>query len=500
MFKKVISVIIICLMMVSTLTGCGVNELGYLNLSKEQSKISEYSIKNNSNLEISETLMGEKYNIDFEIEGVANVSNIESMYMSVDMLLKVNDIEVKKPINFKIVDNKIYVSKDVLLEVIKLSKLQDDIKGIEKVIQELYDNNLKDIEYILLTDLGATYKDVDSKEITDMAMNYLTTAFKGFDSKIIKKTSKGYSLELNFENILAFLKNISTYLSKNKELVFDETVKYVENLFKVMDVENLNEINQEDEDEDYSDKDDKDDKDDTDTDEEDEINQEDIDEIVEKLKENKQDFFDFIDEFALMLEQEETKEYIEMIKGSKIKQEVYKIGNTFNEKANIEVVFNGEEMVQFTSNTTITAKKVNKTSLTGKVVKLEDLQDMYEKVQNKVNPVKKMELEWYKGGSSADVYGERLEGNTDYDYQPFVIVEGRIYLPLRYISENFGEEVEWDNVNKKAYIIRANQKIDMTGLIKDSKTMIKVKDFEKLGYKIEYKEIDDLSIATIVRD
>ncbi|MDF2678141.1 MAG: hypothetical protein K0Q97_2481, partial [Bacillota bacterium] len=69
----------------------------------------------------------------------------------------------------------------------------------------------------------------------------------------------------------------------------------------------------------------------------------------------------------------------------------------------------------------------------------------------------------------------------------------------RYIGESFGEEVMWDNENKKAYVVRDNVKIDMTGVLVDSTTMVKVRDFEKLGYKIGFTQVNGLSTATIER-
>lgn len=57
----------------------------------------------------------------------------------------------------------------------------------------------------------------------------------------------------------------------------------------------------------------------------------------------------------------------------------------------------------------------------------------------------------------------------------------------------------WDNENKTAYIIRGEERIDMTGVLVDSITMIKVRDFEKLGYKIDYVQNEGLSIVTIIK-
>jgi len=95
-----------------------------------------------------------------------NLEDLESMYMSFDLLFNVNDMAIENPMNFKIVDNKVYVSKNSLLEVITLARiLESDSEA--KVMQEVYDNDLSDVDYILLTDLGDVYKDMSYKEMSD---------------------------------------------------------------------------------------------------------------------------------------------------------------------------------------------------------------------------------------------------------------------------------------------------------------------------------------------
>ncbi len=60
------------------------------------------------------------------------------------------------------------------------------------------------------------------------------------------------------------------------------------------------------------------------------------------------------------------------------------------------------------------------------------------------------------------------------------------YFPLRQIAEMFGEQVAWDKNAEKAYVIRGTQKIDMTGFLQNGRTYVKLRDFEKLGYLIDY--------------
>lgn len=72
------------------------------------------------------------------------------------------------------------------------------------------------------------------------------------------------------------------------------------------------------------------------------------------------------------------------------------------------------------------------------------------------------------------------------DYLDVKIIEDRTYLPMRAVAEKFGEQVAWDANARKAYVIKDGAKIDMTGTIIDNRTYIKIRDFEKIGYQVEW--------------
>ena len=68
------------------------------------------------------------------------------------------------------------------------------------------------------------------------------------------------------------------------------------------------------------------------------------------------------------------------------------------------------------------------------------------------------------------------------------LVDGSVYLPRRQLTENAGYEVSWDAETYKAYVTVDGEKIEMTGRLIDSKTYVKVRDFEKLGATVDYSE------------
>lgn len=476
MFKRVISLMLVCVMLIFMLTGCGVNELGYLNLSKEIGNLTQFDFNNSTQVELSKAVTGEDvdYNIDLDIEGEVNIEDLNSMFMNFDLMFKINDLGNENPLNFKITDNKVYISKNSILELIKLEEIFNGTHENEKVINELYNVELKNVEYIMIADLNEYYSDIDHeikyKDINDSAMNYLTSAFKGFDSKLITKENNGYSIKLTSASAVEFIERIITYISNNKDLVFDETIKYIENIYDDINMQEL----------------------DSTTDDNKEA-------MLTELRGSRQEFYDFVDEAVLFLESEGLQTYEEMFDGSEINEEIYKNGSSYVEKLQAELVVEDLIIGNIESNTEITQADIEKISVFENYITADELEDIYNKTENKINPVQKLEMMWYPDSYSAEVNKIRLDEQTDWDYQSFAIIEDRIYLPLRYIGESFGEEVMWDNENKKAYVVRDNVKIDMTGVLVNSTTMVKVRDFEKLGYKIGFNQVNGLSTATIER-
>lgn len=75
-------------------------------------------------------------------------------------------------------------------------------------------------------------------------------------------------------------------------------------------------------------------------------------------------------------------------------------------------------------------------------------------------------------------------GSYQVDYE---VNEDSSYLPLRFISEALGEKVEWNQKEQKAYILQGDKKVAMTGRVVNNRTYVKVRDFEKLGYRVNYQ-------------
>lgn len=474
--KKSLCLLLIVLILISTMTGCSTNELGYLKLSKEMGKITQYEFNNSTQIEVSSTVAGEDYLIDLDIEGTANIEELNSMYMNLNILVKVNDIGNEIPINLLMSGNKIYVSKNAVLEAIRIEEMINGNEVNTKFIDEFYNVGLKDIDYIMVVDLNEDLEEnlesipfmMNYEDMYDSTIDYITEAFKGFDSRLITKINNGYKIELDSESVVSFIKRLITYVSENRDLLFDETVNYFEDIYDNMNIIELTGMTEAE-----------------------------IEAEIEELRASRQEFYDFIDEAVLFIESEEFKENSNIFDRSQLKEEIYKKGSTYVQNIQGELVFTDIIIGNLKSYSEIIPANVEKTVISERFITDEELNNLHDDVENKINPVNKVQISWYPDSYGADINKYRLDGEDEWDYNSYALIEDRVYLPLRYIGESFGEEVQWDNENKKAYVIRGNEKIDMTGVLIDDITMVKIRDFEKLGYKIGYVQVDGLSTATI---
>ncbi len=477
MLKRKISLLIAVLMLFSMLTGCSVNELGYLNLSGEINNLKQYGFKTSTQVEISKMITGGEKNskIDLEISGDANIEDLNAMYLNMDIKVKIDGKGNNEPVKLIIADNTIYVSKNVITEALRLQEEfgEDEYSPlvVEKLLQEL-----KDTDYIVISEMDDVYGSFSYKEdytvLVESAKEYLKSAFKGFDSKLITKTSNGYTVELTAESAVTFVERLVKYISENKKLVFDETIKYLEKIYAAIEIEGME-------------------------------GSVEAAEVMAEFEGMREDFYAGIDEVAAYLEKGEQKEIVEMLDRSYIKNELYKKGSVYGQNIEGELVFDGIIAGNIKSKSEMTAKTIKIGSVAGKTITIEELEDLYNVLENKYNPVETIEVSWYswyEPGDEAEVSKYRADGKYSWGYQSYVILEERVYLPLRYIGETFGEDVQWDNEGRKAYVVRGSEKIDMTGVLVDGKTMVKVRDFEKLGYKIDFVQDEDWSMATIEKN
>lgn len=135
---------------------------------------------------------------------------------------------------------------------------------------------------------------------------------------------------------------------------------------------------------------------------------------------------------------------------------------------------------------------------------LHDFDAEYENFMNRQYPIINAKLSWHEGGvlfGDITFYRKNLDYTLYYDYawRPFIEIDDRIYVPMRTIAEGLGYEVQWDNENEKAYVLDGDNRIDMSGFVREDTTYIKVRDFEKLGCTVDYVQNGSSNTATVAK-
>lgn len=140
--------------------------------------------------------------------------------------------------------------------------------------------------------------------------------------------------------------------------------------------------------------------------------------------------------------------------------------------------FDGERVTKFVDESTVTNKTLLNNAQFKQVEKCDIIWTRGLQNRSRIN--------LYTDGQS-NVYGFESEMKN---------IDDRIYLPLRMICERCGLKVDWED-GKALVTDRSGNRVDMSSIIIDDRTYVKVRDFEKLGITVDYSENELDNMATL---
>lgn len=488
-----------------------------------------YNIQNAENINFSVSLNGTVATepINFEMTGdFKEGKTIKDTYLN--SKFSINTSEENLSLDLIIKDGAVYTTTESMLNIYLTNRAYIDF---EKKYPELEDSTIEKVKEAMSKEYGSKYIKIVSEEeiideLKDSGFNYeeiekstyadYQKTLEKYTSKIqdylkdlvlpdsiISTTENSISFELNTENVLELSRTVVNYFDKNKEGYF--------NLIKDC-LKELNETNPE-------------------------IftrNETNFEEVLASLEESKEYIFETIKEYTKLINAEESfevcskneeidsycytqkslKEMLNSIKGSVLKGTLSVKDKTIN--YNNKIIINAPDLyeegtlVDFDINASIKAvDTINEVEIIDPV-EFELLEKFVNNIERKYEPYNKITINWtsisnqmemsnpWYNEASVSMYEyhltdkdfrEQIYGATSYNRFEYHIIEDRIYLPLRAICENLGYEVSWDNENRKAYVTTHDGKtVDMTGTIVNDRTFVKIRDFEKLGYIINYEQ------------
>lgn len=530
--KKKIAIILCIMFCIITMFGCSSTELGYLDLYNDMANIKSYQLSGNTELYydaegIKDFILKNSKDYDskaFVEDELKELTGKKTILLDYNGNCKMEDKKVEYYLDLAAtVDGKktelgdfyissangIYVERDMIINLYKLSK--DLLTGYKDsyFYSEDYEKELKAmlgtseyIEIISAEDLKSEAESFDeslylsninrNKEINDKAIELIKTVFKGYSSGAVTSVSGGYKLSVNGDKLITIASDCLGYLYNNIDDIISNYSKYTDLLDSVIG---------NDYEEDYT----------VDYDELNYDNNADSTSDYEMSNEDRAEIAGEIAGIKAQLDYMYKKGELDIVKPFSFNQTIKKSGNNYICESALSMDEGSRNLGHIKSNINIEPKTINiQTPKVG--TPIAEIMNKVSTLEYKYNPVKKVEISWEKSNGVVDYedgedcdwdeeynwcdiycfrdYDTPLSNQETYDYCEYKNVNKEMYVPLRQICEYFGEQVEWDNKAKVAYILKDNKKVYVKGILDTKTVFVRVRDFEKLGYSVKYDGSD----------
>jgi len=313
-----------------------------------------------------------------------------------------------------------------------------------------------------------------NQEIYDDAYDFLTTAFSGFSTGVLSKISGGYKISLDGNQLKTLITDMLQYMIDNIDKVMGAYKDYT---LKILDYAGLTEAEKAE-----------------------------TKSALDALfgPESQMKVSTVLAGVKQMFISAEQAGYLDFLDGLKYEATVQQSGDTYKQREETILKDNRKTVFSFISESDMAIEPVE-INLPTSIISSDDFENGMNLLENSYNAAKSASISWWDYGQDSVFINYEREKESPFSdkremrYEKYLIIESRLYVPLRSITETLGEKVTWDQNAKKAYIVRGDDQIDMTGILKDSRTYIKVRDFEKLGYKVDYKFEDGQHTAQITK-
>jgi len=472
--RKLMCLFLAMALLVTALSGCAAADLGFIKLYKEIASLKSFALSGEIELEYDEYAMyswggqSEPVKLKLEVSGEAVYTDVSDMYFDLDIKYGIGGKDMPNTFNVKCYNNVMYIPLkdyvDISLEGYITEGLSDKMKNdIKREVMKAVSEH----DYVIIQDMAEQYLSMVyygysddildyQDEVLDAIIKYITSMFSGFESGMIKAQPNGFAIEITPAKAVDFIDRIYKHVFSNKARFYKETETLYGELSEYMDLYDP-----------FPDR-------------------EDFDDALGWVEEIfRESFGEWDKEFYALL-----------FKGSSIKMGLTKNGNKYTQNFDAKVNYRGKNILTLKGSLSQTAMNDIKqeTVDTQNPTDMYDIDEVIYKVYKKINYVKQAHFWWYKSSyrdpddpfdwTSVDL--TRVEG-SDWDYIDFVNEAGTIFVPMRQICEWFDEEVVWERAEKKAYVIKGGESIEMTGKIIEGRTFVKIRDFEKLGYTVNYE-------------
>lgn len=242
---RIVTLFISMVLILSQLTGCSQEDLGYLSLLKEMSASKkgsmDYNISFTPNKQTIYNSMKENFSsedlkyvneiinfnkINLSLTGDFDMSDISKMKFDIDIKYSFDDKDQEDFGSIKFIDNKILISNKAFMNIYKLTPIIYKAEEISSTLEKISSDNsiFSDKDYFLVADFNedlnkileelSQYQDEINEDFIDYSL--ISEMFEDFDSGLITKANSGYKFEFDGKKIADTLKKATMYLIENE--------------------------------------------------------------------------------------------------------------------------------------------------------------------------------------------------------------------------------------------------------------------------------------------
>ena len=499
--KKKLAALLCGVMCMSAATGCSQAELNYLAMSTEMATMSAAEAKGQLTVDVDLNAF-----VDFanELDGVtgvdasvvvedAGLSGKESVtfdyVMRVDMNtlgyeLELDAVHEGKTYDFGTMyfdaNNGVVVSDEAVWSTYEVMlNLGSDAKDAEAF--EAYKAATKDalakaeyIEVVSGEDMGmeeVAFEEDSMEELTEATNAFLTEIMEGFETGLITEVENGFKLDMGSRKLVELLGNVVDYAAKDPDKFVAAAEKYMNAVAEETgDAEVVAEMQA----------------------------------AVEEMKVAVDTLAaEAVERRAALDELLADAEYSTVVDSFRLTETVKKANGAFVSDGLFEVGKVGAPFLKCTTAAEVKELKGWTVKLPANAVSVEALGETLTAVEAEYNPVVGTNVLWFNDEEVpvASLSAVRNTSSTlpfvyvesDYAEGEVIVKDGRSYLPLRAICDMLGVDVEWNNAEKTAYV----GETPMKGILQNGRSFVAVRDFEKLGYTVEYTSDAELGMRTV---
>lgn len=465
------AVVLLLVFSVGLLAGCSPAELGYWKLKREMADLKLYEVSGEIDFDLKqvppEVLTGEEgqrlkllleflAGLKFSYEGKVDLNQ---QVMEYTFYLLDRNTGAQRELTAFIMDkDQLYLKIGELVSYLKLLGDQDLNQILASLGEAQYLSiNLSSLVPAVDNPLAPNLLEQSQKE-TELLLQFfqglITEVYHDFETGLVTKSGNKYTLSLTAEDGVNLIKPLLIYSMEHGEKLGKFLQAFVNNLSAEelqllgLEPDMLEELDA-------------------------------IDETLNELKNNREEYLAQLTE----LETELKGILLPILAGSKLISSVQKQDDTYQVELDVTLKITEPQKSEVVLELDVAEQSRVKAAAPFKLNTpssgIISWEEFLAKLEGQTSII--LTIQTANGSYTLNKGRDVFSGTMDVKVE-----KGSTYLPLRQVVEAFGETVTWDPKENQAFVLREGKEIAITGQVVKGRTIIKIRDFEKLGYKVHW--------------